>query len=113
MQPFGRRIVTLVGRTDIGSGDDGDPPARARGLHEHVRPPAPAETGRQIGGCQAGKRRGKVEQDLARAEAKLGNANFVQNAPAEVVAQERERLEAFKRELAQLAEQHERVASLR
>jgi valyl-tRNA synthetase len=63
--------------------------------------------------ARLGKRRGKVEQDLARATAKLGNASFVQNAPAKVVAQERERLEAFKRELAQLAEQHERVASLR
>jgi valyl-tRNA synthetase len=59
------------------------------------------------------KRRTKLEQELARANAKLGNENFVRNAPAEVVTQERERLEGFKRELAQLAEQHERVASLR
>jgi valyl-tRNA synthetase len=55
----------------------------------------------------------KVEQELAKANAKLGNENFVRNAPADVVTQERERLETFKRELAQLAEQHERVASLR
>jgi valyl-tRNA synthetase len=60
-----------------------------------------------------GKRRSKVEQDLARAAAKLGNESFVRNAPAEVVAQERERIAGFRRELAQLAEQHERVASLR
>ena len=59
------------------------------------------------------RRRGKVEQELAKANAKLANANFVKNAPVEVVTQERERLEGFKRELAQLAEQHERVASLR
>ena len=59
------------------------------------------------------KRRTKLEQELARASAKLDNASFVQNAPAEVVAQERERIAGFKRELAQLAEQHERVASLR
>ena len=59
------------------------------------------------------KRRSKLEQDLARAAAKIGNASFVQNAPVEVVAQERERIAGFKRELAQLAEQHERVASLR
>ncbi|MDH4259432.1 MAG: valine--tRNA ligase [Gammaproteobacteria bacterium] len=58
------------------------------------------------------KRRGKVEQELARATAKLGNASFVGNAPAEVVAQERARVEEFKRELAQLAEQLKRVASL-
>jgi hypothetical protein len=37
----------------------------------------------------------------------------VENAPEEVVAQERDRVAGFKRELAQLAEQHERVASLR
>jgi valyl-tRNA synthetase len=59
------------------------------------------------------KRRGKVGQDLARAEGKLANENFVRNAPAEVVAQEQARVLEFKRELAQLAEQVERVASLR
>ena len=59
------------------------------------------------------KRQEKLKQELNRANAKLGNENFVRNAPAEVVTQERERLDTFKRELAQLAEQHERVASLR
>ena len=59
------------------------------------------------------RRREKLNLELNRASAKLGNENFVRNAPAEVVTQERERLDAFKRELAQLAEQHERVASLR
>jgi len=62
--------------------------------------------------ARLGKRRAKLEQELARAEGKLGNAKFVQNAPAEVVAQERERIEQFKRELAQLAAQLERIASL-
>jgi valyl-tRNA synthetase len=59
------------------------------------------------------RRRNKVGQDLARAEAKLANPSFVQNAPHEVVAQEQSRVLEFKRELAQLAEQYERVASLR
>ncbi|MFZ2507191.1 MAG: valine--tRNA ligase, partial [Steroidobacteraceae bacterium] len=59
------------------------------------------------------RRRIKLEQELARAAAKLGNANFVRNAPAEVVSQEGARVEDFKRELAQLAEQLKRVASLR
>ncbi len=63
--------------------------------------------------ARLGKRQGKVEQELARATAKLGNDNFVRNAPAEVVAQEQARVEEFKRELAQLADQLERVASLR
>ncbi|MBM2854839.1 MAG: valyl-tRNA synthetase [Steroidobacteraceae bacterium] len=60
-----------------------------------------------------GKRRNKLGQELDRATAKLGNENFVRNAPAEVVAQERARVEEFKRELAQLADQLKRVASLR
>jgi len=63
--------------------------------------------------ARLGRRRSKLEQELARAMAKLGNERFVQNAPAEVVAQERDRVAGFKRELAQLAEQHEQVASLR
>jgi valyl-tRNA synthetase len=59
------------------------------------------------------KRRGKVAQEVARAEAKLGNARFVDNAPAEIVGQERARVTDFKRELEQLDAQLERVASLR
>jgi valyl-tRNA synthetase len=59
------------------------------------------------------RRRNKLEQDLSRAQAKLANENFVRNAPAEVVSQEQARVLEFKRELAQLAEQYERVASLR
>jgi valyl-tRNA synthetase len=59
------------------------------------------------------KRRAKVAQEVARAEAKLGNARFVENAPAEIVEQERQRIADFKRELEQLDAQLERVASLR
>jgi valyl-tRNA synthetase len=62
--------------------------------------------------ARLGKRRTKVQLELARAAAKLENDNFIRNAPAEVVGQERTRVEEFKRELAQLAEQLERVASL-
>ncbi len=63
--------------------------------------------------ARLGRRRAKVDQDLARSEGKLGRESFVQNAPPEVVRQERTRVEEFRRELAQLTEQLERVASLR
>jgi valyl-tRNA synthetase len=59
------------------------------------------------------KRRGKIAQDLAKCEAKLANANFVANAPAEVVAQERARIAAMKTEIEQLVEQARRVAALK
>ena len=50
----------------------------------------------------------KLEKDIARIEGKLGNASFVDKAPAAVVAKEREKLEAQKQALAtlRLQEQH-------
>ncbi|WP_193211994.1 valine--tRNA ligase [Luteolibacter marinus] len=47
---------------------------------------------------------GKLEQELARSEAKLGNESFVARAPAEVVAQEKARLEEWRGKLKQLGE---------
>jgi len=58
------------------------------------------------------KRIAKLRQDLAKTEAKLGNANFVANAPASVVEQERQRIAEFTREVAQLEAQLERVRRL-
>ncbi len=59
------------------------------------------------------KRRAKVAQDLAKCETKLSNGNFVANAPAEVVEQERARITAMNAEIDQLAEQAKRVATLK
>ncbi len=42
-------------------------------------------------------------------EGKLGNANFVANAPAEVVAQERQRIVDWNTQLAALREQAEKL----
>jgi valyl-tRNA synthetase len=58
------------------------------------------------------KRRAKASQERERCAAKLGNANFVANAPAEVVAQEQARIAEFDRQLAQLGEQRRRLAAL-
>jgi valyl-tRNA synthetase len=45
----------------------------------------------------------RLRKEVARAEAMLGNEKFVSNAPADVVAAEREKLERYRRELAILA----------
>jgi valyl-tRNA synthetase len=50
----------------------------------------------------------RLEEALAehkKAEAKLGNAKFVERAPAEVVEEERERSERFARDAAELEAQ--------
>jgi valyl-tRNA synthetase len=58
------------------------------------------------------KRKARTQQDRDRCAAKLANANFVANAPESVVAQERERVAEFDRQLAQLAEQRRRLGAL-
>jgi valyl-tRNA synthetase len=58
------------------------------------------------------KRKAKTAQERDKAAAKLANANFVANAPESVVAQERERIAEFERQLEQLGEQLRRLAAL-
>jgi valyl-tRNA synthetase len=55
---------------------------------------------------------GKLEQEIARLEGKLGNARFVDKAPPEVVAREREKAAAAADALRRLAAQRERIAGL-
>jgi valyl-tRNA synthetase len=108
-----RRLAGLSGATPLAPGEA--PPQAAAAMLGELRILVPMAGLIDVESelARLGKRRSRLEQELARANAKLGNESFVRNAPSEVVAQERERLDAFKRELAQLAEQHERVASLR
>ena len=51
------------------------------------------------------KQEERVQIDLERSRGKLNNANFVNNAPADVVTKERERVAEFDKQLVQLAEQ--------
>jgi valyl-tRNA synthetase len=52
----------------------------------------------------------RIEGEIRKCEGKLGNANFVANAPAEVVAQEKQRIADFSTQLAGLREQAARLA---
>jgi len=52
-----------------------------------------------------GKEIARLEGEIAKARGKLGNASFVERAPAKVVEQERERLAGFESALAKLREQ--------
>ncbi len=53
----------------------------------------------------------RLAGEIAKAEAKLGNASFVERAPAAVVAQERERLDGFRQALDRLRDQSDRLAA--
>ena len=58
------------------------------------------------------KQKQKVQNDLARTNGKLSNEKFVNNAPADVVTQERQRAGGFVKTIAQLDEQLEKLAEL-
>jgi valyl-tRNA synthetase len=57
------------------------------------------------------KQRDRLTRDLQRSTAKLANANFVNNAPADVVTQETERAADFERQIARLDEQLAKLAN--
>lgn len=52
---------------------------------------------------------GRIEVEIKKCEGKLGNANFVANAPAEVVAQERQRIADWGVQLTALREQAQKL----
>ena len=59
------------------------------------------------------KQRRKAEIDLKKMESKLSNTEFAKNAPAEVVAKDRQRLAQLETEIRQLAAQVARVTALK
>jgi valyl-tRNA synthetase len=59
------------------------------------------------------KQQRKAEADLKKMESKLGNAEFARNAPAEIVAKDRQRLAELRTEINQLSAQIARVNVLK
>jgi valyl-tRNA synthetase len=53
----------------------------------------------------------RLAGEIGKAEGKLGNASFVERAPAAVVAQERAHLDGFRQDLARLRDQRDRLAA--
>jgi valyl-tRNA synthetase len=92
----------------------GEPPAAATALLDDLRLLVPmkglidVEAERKRLSRQADK----MQVDLDRARAKLDNPNFVNNAPADVVTQEKQRAAEFERQIAQLREQLDKLDEL-
>ena len=59
--------------------------------------------------ARIGKEIVRLEGDVSRTNAKLGNASFVDRAPADVVEQEKKRLAEFNAKLAELRRQRDRL----
>ncbi len=82
-------------------GEDGGDPIAAVGP---VKILASAEIDAEAVAARLGARREELRSEVARAEGKLGNEKFVSRAPAEVVEDERRKLERYRAELEELSE---------
>jgi valyl-tRNA synthetase len=69
----------------------------------HVEIDVAAETARLT------KEIARLEGEIVKAEAKLGNESFVARAPAAVVQQEQQRLDGFREALSRLRDQRDRL----
>ena len=109
-------LLARVGRVESVRilGTDDDAPNSATALLDDMRLLVPmaglidVDAERQ----RLGKLEAKVAGDLKKAEGKLGNANFVNNAPEAVVTQERDRVSEFVKQLAQIREQLEKLDTI-
>jgi valyl-tRNA synthetase len=82
-------------------GEDGGDPVAAVGP---VKILASAEIDAEAVAARLEARREELRSEVSRAEGKLGNEKFVDRAPAEVVEEEREKLERYRAELGELSE---------
>jgi valyl-tRNA synthetase len=109
-------LLHRVGRVEsVKILDEGEePPASATALMDDMRLLVPmkgiidvdAERGRLE------RQQDKLNADLARNRAKLDNANFVNNAPPNVVTKEKQRSAEFEKQLTQLSEQLRKLNEL-
>lgn len=90
-------FVARLGRVNIGAGE-GDVVATVSGFG--IR--GSSELDMDAVTSRIAARRGKLEAELEKIEGKLSNERFVENAPAEVVAEERAKVERLKAELDEL-----------
>ena len=109
-------LIQVVGRVESVTvlADGEHPPAAATALLGDMRLLVPMKGLIDVDAERArlDKRIDKARTDLARTNAKLGNEKFVNNAPPEVVTQERERAAEFEKTIVQLTEQLTKLGEL-
>jgi valyl-tRNA synthetase len=100
--PYMKALARLADAKTVAALPDEDAPVAVVGetrLMLHVEIDVTAEIAR------LDKEAARLAGEIAKAEGKLGNASFVERAPAAVVGQERERLAAFRGTLTQVEAQ--------
>jgi valyl-tRNA synthetase len=107
-------LLQRVGRVESVDVVDDEPPAAATALLGDMRLLVPMKGLIDVDAERArlDKLMDKTRAELAKAQGKLGNERFVNNAPAAVVTQERERVAEFEKTITQLTEQLQKLDEL-
>jgi valyl-tRNA synthetase len=107
-------LLTRVGRVESVEVVDEEPPAAATALLGDMRLLVPMKGLIDVEAERArlDKQMEKTRAELAKAQGKLANENFVNNAPEAVVTQERERVIEFEKTITQLTEQLQKLDEL-
>ena len=110
--PLLERVGRVESVTLLAAGEE--PPAAATALLDETRLLVPMKGLIDVDAerKRLGKQVQKIQADLDRSRAKLGNPNFVNNAPADVVTKEKQRAADFERQIGQLGEQLEKLDEL-
>jgi valyl-tRNA synthetase len=109
-------LLQRVGRVESVTvlAEDEEPPAAATALLGDMRLLVPMKGIIDVDAerTRLTKHQDKIKVDLQRSSGKLSNEKFVNNAPPEVVTQERERIAEFEKAIAQLNEQLQKLDEL-
>jgi valyl-tRNA synthetase len=105
--------IAFLGRVDTPVWVDGDEPASAAAVVGGMRVLIPLEGLIDVDAEKArlAKEIARIEGEVRKCEGKLGNANFVANAPAEVVAQERQRIADWNAQANAMREQAKKLGA--
>jgi valyl-tRNA synthetase len=105
--------VAFLGRVETPVWVDGEEPAAAVAVVGGMRALIPLEGLIDVGAEKArlAKEIARIEGEVRKCEGKLGNANFVANAPAEVVEQERQRIADWTRQADAMREQAKKLGA--
>ncbi|MGD9497026.1 MAG: valine--tRNA ligase [Armatimonadota bacterium] len=113
-QRRGLRALAMVSDLELlapgASAPDNCLVATAPGAQVFLHVPGSVDVGGEIERIE--RQIADIARGIAQSEQKLGNPRFVENAPAEIVRRERERLAEAQEKLAQLRERREALAGL-
>lgn len=110
--PFLKKLAKLADITWLSAGEEAPIAATALVGELEILVPMAGLIDQDAELARLGREIEKLEKDLARIQGKLGNAAFVDKAPAAVVEKEREKMQAQQQALEKLQEQAQRIQQL-